>query len=157
LAFSRLTPRTFTVPEVGFSRPATRFRSVVFPAPEGPRTTEVCARVTVKVTVSSALIRLPFAVYSLETLARSTAFLESALGDLLDSSTWLVLIVKSGHRSKELYELVNNQRTCNAKVLRGPSWTVRLVAGQFRKQRKMGISTAGSVESGTVLFLDTLA
>jgi len=86
---------------------------------------------------------LPFAEYSLETLARSTAFLESALGDLLDSSTWLVPIVKSGHRSKELYELVNNQRTCNAKVLRGPSWTVRLVAGQFRKQRKMGYLPQG--------------
>src|SRR3989454_12692256 len=142
-AFSRLTPRTFTLPEDGFSSPATRFMRVVFPAPEGPRTIAVCARASVKVTASSALIMLPFAEYSLETLARSTAFLESALGDLLDSSTWLVLIVKSGHRSMELYELVNNQRACNAKVLRGPSWTVRLVAGQFRKQRKMGYLPQG--------------
>src|SRR2546426_8711308 len=134
---------TSTPREVCSSGPATKFRRVVFPAPEGPRTIAVCARASVKVTASRALMMLPFAEYSLETLARSTAFLESALGDLLDSSTWLVPIVKSGHRSKELYELVNNQRTCNAKVLHGPSWTVRLVAGQFRKQRKMGYLPQG--------------
>src|SRR6267143_1157725 len=152
LAFSRLMPRTFTVPEDGFSRPATKFRRVVFPAPEGPRTIAVCARASVKVMASRALIMLPFAEYSLETLARSTAFLESALGDLLDSSTWLVPIVKSGHRSKGLYELVNNQPTCSAKDHRGSSWTVTRVAGQFRK-KKAGISEAGTVRNGTVLFL----
>src|SRR2546426_11374427 len=143
LAFWRRTRRPFTVRGGVFPRPATKFRRVVFPAPEGPRTIAVCARASVKVTASRALMMLPFAEYSLETLARSTAFLESALGDLLDSSTWLVPIVKSGHRSKELDELVNNQRTCNAKVLHGPSWTVRLVAGQFRKQRKMGYLPQG--------------
>src|SRR6267378_1918680 len=136
LAFSRLMPRTFMVPEDGFSRPATKFRRVVSPAPEGPRTIAVCARASVKVMASRALMMLPFAEYSLETLARSTAFSESALGDLLDSSTWLVPIVKSGHRSKGLYELVNNQRTSNAKVLRGPSWTVRLVAASFASKER---------------------
>src|SRR5207245_5125264 len=81
--------------------------------------------------------------YNIDSFSITTAFLKSAFSDLLDSSTWIVPIVNSGHMSKELYELVNNQRTCNAKVLHGPSWTVRLVAGQFRKQRKMGYLLQG--------------